>query len=79
MGLIILVIVSLFVYNIGKVVGRVEQVTATNTLIVDLINSIKKVEQLSELKGEDASKLSTQEFVYRVQKQLELKNEKLND
>lgn len=64
---------TLFAFSLGRVSGRVEASLAFQRRMNDIIDALKKVEQLAVLKGEDISKLSSQEIVHRTQKQLEIK------
>ena len=61
-------------YSLGRLAGRIEVSLTFQQNMPAIISALKKVQQLAELRGEDASKLSTQEIVIRIQKQLDIKN-----
>lgn len=58
------------VFWIGRMAGRVEATLEFNIRIQKTIAALKKVETLAMLKGEDVSKLSTEELVSRANKQM---------
>lgn len=66
---------SLLTFSLGRLSGRVEASMLYNKKLKDLLEAIKKVEQLASLRGEDVSKLSSDEILYRAKKQLELKHD----
>jgi replicative superfamily II helicase len=58
----------------GRYCGRVEAAIIFSQRINLIIDAIRKVEKLASLRGEDISKLTSDEIVHRAQKQMEIKN-----
>lgn len=71
MQFIALALVSLFSFSLGRTFGRIETTLSFNHKMQSLISALKKVDTLAALRGEDVSKLSTDEIVRRTKKQLE--------
>lgn len=61
-------------YSLGRLAGRIEASFVFQERMSLIISSLRKVQQLAELRGEDISKLPPQEVVDRIQKQLEIKD-----
>lgn len=64
-------LLALFSFSLGRTFGRVETTLSFNHKMQLLISAMRKVDTLASLKGEDMSKLSTEEIVRRTKKQLE--------
>lgn len=71
---IMLCFISLLCFSLGRAYGRIEAGLIFNQKINSIITALKRVQQLAELRGEDLTKVSSEEIVYRTQKQLELKD-----
>jgi hypothetical protein len=60
----------------GKALGKVEMSIQMRSEILRIIDAVKKVEQVSSLKGEDISKMSVDDLMKKVKDQMNLsKNE----
>lgn len=70
---ILLVLSYLFVFLFGRVYGRIESSIIFSQRINAIIDAIRRVENLASLKGEDLSKVPTQEIIERTKKQMEIK------
>jgi len=68
----ILVVLFLFAFSIGRTFGRAEAGVLFNKRLNSIISALQKVETLASLKGEDISKLSTDDLVHRAKKQLKI-------
>jgi len=71
---LIICFLSFLSFSLGRVVGKLEASAIFSRRMNDIVGALKKVEQLAELRGEDLTKLSSQEIVNRTQKQLEIKD-----
>lgn len=69
------VVASLISFLFGRYCGRIEAAILFGQRINHIIDAMRKVEKLASLKGEDVSKLSTSEIVYRTQKLMETKDD----
>ena len=71
----VIVLLSLLSFSLGRTFGRVESSIQMTNKLNSIIVAMKKVETLASLKGEDISKLSTDEIVHRTKKQMEIKDD----
>lgn len=74
-SVLLIVVIALVFFSLGRVSGRLEATLLFRQRMNDIIGALKKVEQLAVLRGEDMSKLSSEEIVTRTQKQLEIKSD----
>lgn len=72
---IAIVLASLLSFSVGRIFGRVETTAVFNQRLQQILAAMRKVETLAHLRGEDLSKLSTEEIAYRTKKQLEMKGD----
>lgn len=72
---VFIVVVALVFFSLGRITGRAEAAIIFRQRMNNIISALKKVEQLAALRGEDLSKVSTEEIVTRAQKQLEIKTD----
>lgn len=73
---IILSIVSyVCVFLFGRIYGQIESSMLFSRRINALIEAMRKVENLATLRGEDLSKISTNEWVERTRKQMDITND----
>lgn len=71
----VFVLLALLSFSLGRTFGRVQSsIEFSNTLRL-ILSALKKVETLAALKGEDISKLSTEELIHRTTKQLQIKED----
>ena len=72
--LAILAIILIFAFSIGRVFGRVETTLKVYAKMNAIISALKKVNELASLRGEDISKLSTDELIRRAENQIKIKD-----
>jgi hypothetical protein len=76
MTIILLIFLNIIVFFMGKALGKVEMSIQMRSEILRIIDAVKKVEQVSSLKGEDISKMSVDDLMKKVKDQMNLsKNE----
>lgn len=71
----VIVLLSFISFSLGRVVGRLESSLLMTTRLNSIIDALKKIQTISSLRGEDVSKLSSEELIRRIQKQLELEDD----
>jgi hypothetical protein len=61
---------NIFFFFFGKLAGKLEATLALRGEVTKIITATQKVQNLANLKGEDISKISDQEFIERIKVQL---------
>jgi hypothetical protein len=72
MTIILLIFLNIIVFFMGKALGKVEMSIQMRSEILRIIDAVKKVEQVSSLKGEDISKMSVDDLMKKVKDQMNL-------
>jgi hypothetical protein len=71
----VIVLISLLCFSVGQMSGRIEASVLYSNRLHEILTAMKKVSEIASLRGEDLTKLSTEEIVTRTKKHLELKDE----
>lgn len=72
---LVIALIALVCFSLGRVSGRVEASLLYSSRLNDILTALKKVGEIASLKGEDLTKLTTEEIVHRTRKQMELNND----
>jgi len=71
----VIVFISLLCFSLGRVYGRAESSLVYSNRMNEVLTAMKRVNEVASLKGEDLTKLTTEEIVQRTRKQMELNND----
>lgn len=72
----VMLLLSLLCFSVGRLTGRMESSIIMTRRLNSMMLALKKIETISSLKGENLSNISTEELVNRIQKQMELEDDK---
>lgn len=75
MSIALFVIFNVIFFFMGKALGKLEMSILMRSEILSIIDAVRKVEQVSSLKGEDINKMSIDELMNRVKVQMQLKKD----
>lgn len=72
---LVIVFISFVCFSLGRLSGRAEAYIIFSKRLNDIVCAIKKLDEISSLRGQNISNMSAEEIVQRTKKIMELDDE----